>query len=92
MFCPRINGECRKDCVKWDSNLGKCQEQVIAEVTIKANQVVDYMLQVQRVTWRLQIRSLLNDPMVPSDVKEAIQETKDIAALEKLLGNAGLLD
>ena len=92
MFCPRIKAECRTDCVKWEPSFGKCREEIVSDLSLKANQMMEFTLQIQRVTWRLQVRNLMNDPMVPADVKEAIQEAKDLSTIEKLLGDAGLLD
>lgn len=94
MFCPHIKGKCRDDCVKWLPKLNKCSEQLMSEAYIKSSntaEMFDYLMQLGKITWKLQIKSLMEDPMVPIDVKEAIKEVKDAAALEKLLGDAGLL-
>lgn len=91
MFCPRIKAECRKDCVKWDAHLGKCQDAIMAELSIKASQIVEYAMQMQRISWGLEMKRIMNDPTIPDETKEAIQEAKDAATVEKLLGDAGLL-
>ena len=92
MFCPRINGECRKDCVKWDSKLGKCQDVISVELSIKAGQVMEYAMQMQQIGWRLEMKRIMDDPMIPNDIKQAIQEAEDITTVERLLRDAGLLD
>lgn len=92
MFCPRINGECRPDCIKWDFKLGKCQDVISAELSIKAGQMMEYAMQMQQISWRLEMKRIMTDPTIPSDVKEAIQEAEDIATVEKLLRDIGLLD
>ena len=94
MFCPHIKGKCRHDCIKWLEQLGKCSEELVTDVYIKSSKMTggfEYLMQLQRISWRLEVKKLMDDPMVPNDIKDAIQEAKDIATLEKLLGNAGLL-
>ena len=94
MFCPTIKDECRPDCVKWSAVLGKCLDVITAEAYARSAKYMDsyeYYMQMMQISWRLQMKHLLNDPAVPEDIKEAIQQAKDAVALEKLLREADLL-
>jgi len=95
MFCPIIKEDCRQpDCVRWNAKAGKCFDVIMAESYGQSAEMIEaygYYIQFIQLSWKLEISRLLKDPTIPEEVKEAIQETKDAAALEKLLKDSDLI-
>jgi len=93
-FCPYIKGKCRTDCVKWNEEQGKCIDLITSEAYQRAatmSESYEYFARYMQLSWQLEVKRLLNDPTVPPDIKEAIQQAQDITTLEKLLRDAGLI-
>ncbi|MBA7658234.1 hypothetical protein ES703_66183 [subsurface metagenome] len=95
MKCPSIKEECwGSDCVRWNKEKGKCQEQVQGDayelMTKEVNQYTQ-MVGYYHLVWKLSLAQLMRDPTIPQEVKEALQQAQDAQTAEKLLKDAGLL-